>query len=381
MSNRKTIYENSKLEDKELVKYLLNELLDEIDYLSLYDQKYKVGTIANEINKQIKAEEDIKKIMELSRDIEQFFKQGGNYNELEYRIKYAPKIDSYDSIMNVYDVYLENVYRFVLFESFIERKTLLENEEIKEMVNNKITRAIKDNIELMATYSIGSTDDKYKYLNHPVVMEDIFLKSNIMSKELRDKLFIEEFKTISTKHSESMKAIKNKKKKLLKLRILLGAFALGGAISLGTAGVSTVRLINGNGHITHEDGSWTEADKAYLGAILLFVFIVCSGFTLFALSELKEELELDEEHYKKLCTLLDDLKITRDMYIDVNKLKETMNKCLKDEPMIIIDDKGRMVLPGGVRVTIDKNKSDEEVVRELSEILDYIKEEEKVKTK
>ena len=81
------------MSDQKLVKHLLEDLLDGIDYLSLYDQKYKVGTIANEINKQIKAEEDIKKIMELSRDIEQFFKQGGDYNKLASGVAaYEPTI-------------------------------------------------------------------------------------------------------------------------------------------------------------------------------------------------------------------------------------------------------------------------------------------------
>ena len=380
MSNRKTIYENSKIEAKELVKYLLNELLDEIDYLSLYDLEKAdehIATIANEINKQIKVKEDIKKIIELSRDIEQFFKQGGDYNELEHRINHAPQINDYDSIMNMYDVYLENVYKFVLFESFIGRRTLLENQEIKDMVNDKLKNYLHQ-IQYKLLFMGSYAEDPYRYLN-PSIMADVFYKSDIMSKELRDKLFIEEFKTISNNHNESIKTIKNKKKKLLKLRIILGTFALGGAISIGSAGVSTVRLINGTNHITHEEGHASETDKLFLGIIFAFLLTICGGFTLFLLSELKDELELDEEHYEKLCVLLEDLKITRDKYIDVNKLKETMNKYLKDEPMTIVDDKGRIVLPGGVRQVITLRNHKEMGIPIPDCRVDLVKEEETMK--
>ena len=351
MSRMSILYNNGKLQYVELTKFLLNDLLDDIDYLTLYEQKDKIVEIEKEVESQIKTRESIKVIAELSKDLDLFFKNGGDYNSLEDRIKKATNLDMCsDSIMNVYDVYLENVYKFVLFESFIGRRTLLENQEIKDMVNDKLKNYLHQ-IQYELLFMGSYAEDPYRYLN-PSIMADVFNKSNIMSEELRDKLFIEEFKVIDNNHNESIKTIKNKKKKLLKLRIILGAFALGGAVSLGSAGVSTVRLINGTNHITHEEGHASETDKLFSGIIFAFLLTICGGFTLFLLSELKDELELDEEHYKKLCVLLEDLKITSDKYIDVNKLKETMNKYLKEEAMILVDDKGRIVLPDGTVKTI-----------------------------
>ena len=364
MSNKNAILENGKLENRERVKYLLNDLLDEIDYLSLHDQKDKViTTILYEIDNQIRKENNMKKIMELSRDIEQFFKQGGDYNSLECRIKHAPIIEDCDSIMNIYDVYLENVYKFILFEAFICRDTLLENEEIKEMVNNKLIKQIIESTHDMPEWfnneikeiNAKKPDDQYRWLNSKI-MAAVFYNDEVMTKELKERLFKKEYEKTNTNRNENIAKIRNKKNKLLKLKILLGAMILGGVISLGSVAYS-VKVSNTHS-VTYEDDS--KSLKLLIGLILAMVLGLCANIPRVKLLDLRKELELDEEHYKKLCTLLEQLNLIENDIIDVNKVKTyLLHNYPKtyDTGALLVDSNGRIVLPDDTRTDTDKTYS------------------------
>ena len=364
MSNKNAILENGKLENRERVKYLLNDLLDEIDYLSLHDQKDKViTTILYEIDNQIRKENNMKKIMELSRDIEQFFKQGGDYNSLECRIKHAPIIEDCDSIMNIYDVYLENVYKFILFEAFICRDTLLENEEIKEMVNNKLIKQIIESTHDMPEWfnneikeiNAKKPDDQYRWLNSKI-MAAVFYNDEVMTKELKERLFKKEYEKTNNNINENIAKIRNKKNKLLKLKILLGAMILGGVISLGSVAYS-VKVSNTHS-VTYEDDS--KSLKLLIGLILAMVLGLCANIPRVKLLDLRKELELDEEHYKKLCTLLEQLNLIENDIIDVNKVKTyLLHNYPKtyDTGALLVDSNGRIVLPDDTRTDTDKTYS------------------------
>ncbi len=358
LSYSKPILTESDLKDIELTKFLLNELLDDIDFLNLYEQKDRVVEIENEIKKQIKAQDNIKLVVELSNDLDNFFKNGGDYNSLETRIKKVSTLDDYhDSIMNIYDIYLDNIYKFVLFEAFIGRKTLLEDVKIKEIVNNKLIKQIVETIHNMPKWfnerikelDKATPEDSYRYLDTKI-MSTVFYSDDIMTYELKEKLFVEETKAVNNKQNETITKIKKKKSKLLKLRLLLGTFILGGAISLGSMGVSIKNAIKHH-NVTTETNSLSESDKAILSLITFLAILNCIAFNRLSASRVRDLLDLDEERYNKLCELSNQLNVIHwDVILKVVH-KIPLPDFLKtdDSDELFIDSFGRIEGSDGTR--------------------------------
>ena len=265
--------------------------------------------------------------------------------------------------MNIYDVYLENVYKFILFEAFICRDTLLENEEIKEMVNNKLIKQIIESTHDMPEWfnneikeiNAKKPDDQYRWLNSKI-MAAVFYNDEVMTKELKERLFKKEYEKTNNNRNENIAKIRNKKNKLLKLKILLGAMILGGVISLGSVAYS-VKVSNTHS-VTYEDDS--KSLKLLIGLILAMVLGLCANIPRVKLLDLRKELELDEEHYKKLCTLLEQLNLIENDIIDVNKVKTyLLHNYTKtyDTGALLVDSNGRIVLPDDTRTDTDKTYS------------------------
>ena len=329
-------------------KELLERYLDNIDKVSSDDLRNAVHEIENELLIRKAKDQALFRLESLNSDIEYFFEHGGSLEELEDKIKNTAKPSVYitDQVKDVYNKYLDNLYRFVMFECFVGRDTLLKEEDIKDFINNKVvekveklkegTNAIPFNIA-MRLNEVEKINDKYRYLDVQLLGLLYYHDSELlcMTKDLRNNIINNEYDKVSndtvecSKRIDSNKGLMKKLKKYGRLWIVLTILSISTYIFKVSPYVDT---------LTHIEENKDENEKKGTHLLLLSLCVIFILSHNLKLNDKKQEdclkeLGVDEELLPRLQKHLDDIGsmlsvIDEEKDVD-NELRLTKEKILR----------------------------------------------------
>lgn len=316
-------------------KQQLIDLLDQYEELDLAQRQERIIKIEEQIGTEIQHERDVATITKLSRDIEYFLDNGGDYNSIEDRILRAPLVEDKDNynMISIFEQYLNNVYKFAMFETFIGRRTLLDKDHIKRVIRKRLNREMENMPALMPAAVIREkekldlipSEDRYMDLTF---MSMVFYHDDIMTKQLKTKLFFDEKKRLEDEFNKTAVDNTNRNKKSRRVKKLALILTIAALVDFAVLSAVFARNPSLNSrHPSYEEDLDDNADELLVVTMLIgFIVFVAAAGSWVSLSNLKERLQLDEVHFKKLLKVLNSLNVIKGNTLDVDGLSQALEE-------------------------------------------------------